>query len=115
MAATAMYVNRRSASPALLGTGECLITTSANKSGQRESHTFVPTAQPHSAFTLIGMALITTGIASPLVLAGRRWSGTVQHIRVYTGFLSLGFGVWLIYRIGWLDGLFRALPHWDPH
>jgi hypothetical protein len=65
--------------------------------------------------TLIGMAFVTTGIASPLVLAGRRWPGTGPHIRVFTGVLSLAFGVWLIYQIGWLDGLFRALPHWDPH
>lgn len=65
--------------------------------------------------TLIGMAIITTGIASPLVLAGRRWSGSGQRMRVFTGVLSLAFGVWLIYQIGWLDGLFRAVPHWDPH
>ena len=65
--------------------------------------------------TLIGMAIITTGIASPLVLAGRHWSGSGHPIRVFTGVLSLAFGVWLIYQIGWLDGLFRAVPHWDPH
>lgn len=65
--------------------------------------------------TLIGMALITTGIASPLALAGRRWPGTTSHIRAFTGVLSLAFGAWLVYQIGWLDGLFRALPHWDPH
>ena len=65
--------------------------------------------------TMIGMALITTGIASPLVLAGRIGSGTGQHIRILTGALSLAFGVWLIVQIGWIDGLFRAVPHWDPH
>lgn len=65
--------------------------------------------------TLVGMALITTGIASPLVLAGRRWAGSGHPIRVFTGVLSLAFGVWLIYQIGWIEGLFRAVPHWDPH
>ena len=65
--------------------------------------------------TLLGMALITTGIASPLVLAGRIGSGNGAHIRIFTGALSLAFGAWLIYQIGWLDGLFRAVPHWDPH
>ncbi len=65
--------------------------------------------------TLIGMALITTGIASPLALAERGGPSTGQHIRLFTGALSLAFGVWLIVRIGWIDGLFRAIPHWDPH
>jgi len=65
--------------------------------------------------TLIGMALITTGIASPLVLAGRRWPGATPRVRVLTGALSLALGAWLVVQIGWLDGLFRALPHWDPH
>ena len=65
--------------------------------------------------TLIGMALITTGIASPLVLAGRRWPDTTPRIRVLTGVLSLAFGAWLVFQVGWLDGLFRTLPHWDPH
>jgi high-affinity nickel-transport protein len=65
--------------------------------------------------TLVGMALVTTGIASPLAFAGQRWPGTASGVRVFTGALSLGFGAWLVYQIGWLDGLFRALPHWDPH
>jgi high-affinity nickel-transport protein len=65
--------------------------------------------------TLIGMALITTGIASPLALAGGVGPSTGQHIRLFTGALSLAFGVWLIVQIGWIDGLFRAIPHWDPH
>jgi len=65
--------------------------------------------------TLLGMALITTGIASPLALAGRRWSAAPRRIRVATGLLSLAFGAWLIVQIGWHDGLFLAVPHWEPH
>ena len=67
------------------------------------------------AGTLVGMMLITTGVAAPLGLASRRWSGFTQVARVGSGLLSLGFGAWLIYQIGCLDGLFGAVAHWTPH
>jgi high-affinity nickel-transport protein len=67
------------------------------------------------AGTLIGMMLITTGMAAPLGLVSRRWNGFPQLARVGSGLLSLIFGAWLIYQIGWLDGLFRAVPRWTPH
>jgi len=65
--------------------------------------------------TLIGMALITTSIASPLLIASRRWTGFGRGMRLATGALSLLFGAWLIYQIGWKDGLFLAAPSWAPH
>src|SRR5262245_1898449 len=65
--------------------------------------------------TLIGMMLVTTSVATPVGLAARRWHAFPQLARVGSGLLSLGFGAWLIYQIGWLDGLFRAAPHWTPH
>jgi cytochrome c biogenesis protein CcdA len=64
--------------------------------------------------TLLGMALVTTGIASPVSLASRRWSGASRGMRLATGALSVAFGVWLIYRIGWADGLLRAVAHGEP-
>jgi len=67
------------------------------------------------AGTLVGMVLITTGLAAPLGLASRRWDAFPGLARVGSGMLSLLFGVWLIYQIGWMDGLFRAIPHWTPH
>jgi len=44
--------------------------------------------------------------------AVRRWGGAGQLIRFSTGVLSLAFGLWLVYHIGWRDGLFLAMPHW---
>ncbi|MFI5371930.1 MAG: high-affinity nickel-transport family protein [Candidatus Eisenbacteria bacterium] len=67
------------------------------------------------AGTLIGMMLITTGVAAPLGLVSRRWNGFPQLARVGSGLLSLLFGVWLIYQVGWLEGLFGAVPRWTPH
>jgi high-affinity nickel-transport protein len=65
--------------------------------------------------TLVGMVLITTGFAMPVASATRQWSGATGIIRVSTGALSLGFGLWLVYQIGWRDGLFLTVPHWTPH
>lgn len=65
--------------------------------------------------TLIGMVVITTGFALPVTHAARRWNGAERLIRVSTGALSLAMGVWLVYQIGWQDGLFLATASWTPH
>ena len=65
--------------------------------------------------TLLGMTVVTTGFALPLSAAARRWGGSARALRLATGALSLLFGVWLIYQIGWRDGLFLAVPRWSPH
>jgi hypothetical protein len=31
--------------------------------------------------------------------------------RLVTGAIFVCFGVWLVYQIGWRDGLFLAVPH----
>lgn len=66
------------------------------------------------AGTIVGMMLVTLAFASPVaLLAGRfRWSG--ERLRVATGVLSVAFGLYVMYRVGLVDGLFRAVPHWDP-
>jgi high-affinity nickel permease len=64
--------------------------------------------------TLAGMALITTGLATPLTAASQRWPRFGRDVRLVTGALSLLLGVWLVYQIGWRDGLFLAAPHWSP-
>lgn len=65
--------------------------------------------------TLLGMAIITTGFALPLTAAAERWGGASRLIRLSTGALSFMFGLWLVYQIGWQDGLFLRVPHWQPH
>jgi high-affinity nickel permease len=64
--------------------------------------------------TLAGMSLITTGLAAPLTAATRRWPRVSRGARLATGLLSLSFGAWLVYQIGFRDGLFLAVPHWSP-
>jgi hypothetical protein len=65
--------------------------------------------------TLIGMTLITTGLALPVAAVAHRWHRGDQMIRVATGAMSVAMGVWLVYQIGWTDGLFLAVPTWTPH
>jgi len=68
-----------------------------------------------AAGTLVGMVLVTTSMAAPLGLAVRRWRRFGDGMRRATGVLSLAMGAWLVYRIGWVDGLFLAVPRWMPH
>jgi high-affinity nickel-transport protein len=66
------------------------------------------------AGTLLGMSLITVSFAAPLAAARRRWDPAGRMMRVVTGAVSVAFGAWLIWQIGWRDGLFRAVPHGTP-
>lgn len=65
--------------------------------------------------TLVGMALVTAGVAIPLAHAARRWPRFESGARLATGALSIAFGVWMAWQIGVGDGLFSAVPRWTPH
>ncbi len=64
--------------------------------------------------TIAGMALITLLIAAPSVYAGARVERLQYGIRAVAGVLSLGFGVYLAWKIGFVDGLFTGHPTWTP-
>lgn len=65
--------------------------------------------------TIIGMGLITTAIATPFIVASQRVSWLHQGFVTGSGLLSFGFGLFLAYHIGIVDGLFGAVPIWTPH
>jgi high-affinity nickel-transport protein len=65
--------------------------------------------------TVVGMGLITTAIATPLILASKRMSTLHQRLVAGSGLLSFGFGLFLAYRIGIVDRLFASGPIWMPH
>jgi len=67
------------------------------------------------AGTVAGMMLITVVIAMPFALTARRFSGWNRKMALASGLLSLGFGVFLWYQIGFVDGLFTAHPRWTAH
>jgi ABC-type nickel/cobalt efflux system permease component RcnA len=64
--------------------------------------------------TIAGMMIITAAIAMPLAFTTRRFSGWNRGMAVASGLLSLGFGLFLSYQIGVVDGLFTSHPQWTP-
>ena len=64
--------------------------------------------------TIAGMMLITAAISLPFAYTFRRLSGFNRSLGVAAGLLSLGFGLFLIYQIGIVDGLFTRGPQWTP-
>ncbi len=64
--------------------------------------------------TIAGMMLVTAAIAAPFAFAAQRLGGLTRYLRVASGLLSLGFGLFLVYQIGFVNGLFTGQPHWTP-
>ena len=64
--------------------------------------------------TIGGMLLVTASIAAPSLLATRRFDGLNRTLRVASGIASIGFGLFLAHRIGFVDGLFTSAPSWSP-
>jgi len=60
--------------------------------------------------TIAGMALVTLAIAVPAALAAARVNNLQRSIRLASGAISLVFGMYLSWRIGYVDGLFTGLP-----
>jgi high-affinity nickel-transport protein len=64
--------------------------------------------------TIVGMMLMTTAIAVPFTYTTARFAGINRGLRIATGLLSLGFGLFLAYHIGFVNGLFTGHPQWIP-
>ena len=65
--------------------------------------------------TIAGMMLITCALALPFSYAGARFSWLNRTLITGSGVLSLCFGLFLAYQIGFIDGLFTSHPNWSPH
>ncbi len=64
--------------------------------------------------TIAGMMLMTTIIAMPIAYTGNRFARTGNYLGVASGIASTAFGMFLVYQIGLVDGLFKAQVHWTP-
>jgi len=64
--------------------------------------------------SVAGMALVTFVVAAPAVLAASRVGAMQRGLRLAAGAISLGFGLYLGYQVGFVDGLFTVDPHWAP-
>ena len=66
------------------------------------------------AGTVGGMMLITMSIASAFNFFGRRHENFSQWLGLASGLVSLAFGLFLAYQMGFANGLFSGHPQWTP-
>ena len=66
------------------------------------------------AGTVGGMMLITMSIASAFTFVGKGRQNFSHRLGLVSGLLSLAFGIFLVYQIGFAGGLFTSHPHWIP-
>src|SRR5438094_7956205 len=63
--------------------------------------------------TIVGMMRITVVIAAPMANAAKRLSHVELHLRVASGPLSLGCGLFLVDQFGFMSGLFTGHHAWS--
>jgi high-affinity nickel-transport protein len=65
--------------------------------------------------TIAGMMLITAALALPFSFGGTRFAWLNRGLVAASGVVSLAFGLFVAYQIGFVDGLFTSHPNWTPH
>ncbi|MDP9098217.1 MAG: high-affinity nickel-transport family protein [Verrucomicrobiota bacterium] len=58
------------------------------------------------AGTIAGMMLITAAIAVPITYTANRFQSLNRYLGATAGVLSVAFGIFLVYQIGFVNGLF---------
>jgi cytochrome c biogenesis protein CcdA len=64
--------------------------------------------------TVAGMMLITATIALPFAYSLQHFTRLNRTLAMASGFVSIAFGLFLCYQIGFVDGLFTGHPSWIP-
>jgi high-affinity nickel-transport protein len=64
--------------------------------------------------TSAGMMVITVAMASALRFAGERSEWINRRLALGTGLISVAFGTFIVYQMGFVHGLFTAHPTWIP-
>lgn len=64
--------------------------------------------------TIVGMTLMTAAIVLPFKRRSHSFVRLDGGLRIASGVISLGFGLFVAYHIGFVDGLFSGSPHWTP-
>ena len=65
--------------------------------------------------TMLGMMLMTAAISLPLVYTGKKFFHLNRHLTTISGVASMAFGIFLVYHIGFVDGLFTSHVRWIPN
>jgi high-affinity nickel-transport protein len=63
--------------------------------------------------TILGMMVMTMFIALPFTYSGN-FKRLNSGLRVTSGLISMAFGLFLAYHIGFVEGLFTSSPQWTP-
>jgi hypothetical protein len=66
------------------------------------------------AGTMVGMMCMTAMMAVPLAYAGNRFAQVSQYLGIASGLVSVCFGAFLVYQLGFSGGLFTSHPQWTP-
>ncbi|HUO34312.1 MAG TPA: hypothetical protein VMU43_04920 [Candidatus Acidoferrum sp.] len=64
--------------------------------------------------TIAGMMLITGAMVLPFAYSDRKFARLNRSLRVASGLISVAFGLFIVYEIGIVNGLFTTHPHWIP-
>lgn len=64
--------------------------------------------------TIAGMMLMTAIIAMPVVWTGKSFARLNRYMCATSGIVSVAFGLFLVYQIGFVSGLFSSAPRWIP-
>jgi ABC-type nickel/cobalt efflux system permease component RcnA len=64
--------------------------------------------------TVAGMMLITAAIAVPFAFSEGRFDRLNRGLGLVSGLVSLAFGVFIVYQMGFANGLFTHNPAWVP-
>lgn len=65
--------------------------------------------------TIVGMSVVTAALSTPLALASRRVAPAALHgVALAAGVASIGFGLWLGYRVGIVEGLLVGVAGATP-
>jgi high-affinity nickel-transport protein len=64
--------------------------------------------------TMVGMMLMTTAISLPVLYTRKKFFNVNRHLTVVSGMASVAFGMFLVYQIGFVEGLFTSHVRWIP-
>ena len=64
--------------------------------------------------TVAGMMLITAAIAVPFTFSQTRFTRLSRGLGMVSGLLSLALGFFIVYQMGFVNGLFTHAPVWVP-
>src|SRR6202050_2489144 len=64
--------------------------------------------------TIAGMMIITTAIALPFKYSQQRFARLNRTLQVTSGVISLAFGIFIVYKMGYVNGMFTHHPNWTP-